>query len=184
MLQPSKYLKQNCQGIYIILITAYLSPEVRKAYHEAGINDTLDTVAPVTLINKKIQFICDREDMLFDSNITKKTVLQFKIPLWKRIFDIVFSSLAIIVLSPVMILTAIAIKLESPGPAMFKSKRVGTNYQIFDFLKFRSMYTDAEKRLKELSKTGNQYSKQKGQRLSSIATPLGVDSQGNCWTRK
>ena len=117
--------------------------------------------------------------MLFDSNITKKTVLQFKIPLWKRIFDIVFSSLAIIVLSPVMILTAIAIKLESPGPAMFKSKRVGTNYQIFDFLKFRSMYTDAEKRLKELSKTGNQYSKQKGQRLSSIATPLGVDSQGD-----
>ena len=173
------YLKQNCQGIYIILLTPHLSTEERQVYQQAGINDTLDTVAPVTLINKKIQFICDREDMLFDSNITKKTVLQFKIPLWKRIFDIVFSSLAIIVLSPVMILTAIAIKLESPGPAMFKSKRVGTNYQIFDFLKFRSMYTDAEKRLKELSKTGNQYSKQKGQRLSSIATPLGVDSQGD-----
>lgn len=173
------YLKQNCQGIYIILLTPHLSTEERQVYQQAGINDTLDTVAPVTLINKKIQFICDREDMLFDSNITKKTVLQFKIPLWKRIFDIVFSSLAIIVLAPVMILTAIAIKLESPGPAMFKSKRVGTNYQIFDFLKFRSMYTDAEKRLKELSKTGNQYSKQKGQRLSSIATPLGVDSQGD-----
>jgi lipopolysaccharide/colanic/teichoic acid biosynthesis glycosyltransferase len=173
------YLKQNCQGIYIILLTPHLSTEERQVYQQAGINDTLDTVAPVTLINKKIQFICDREDMLFDSNITKKTVLQFKIPLWKRIFDIVFSSLAIIVLSPVMILTAIAIKLESPGPAMFKSKRVGTNYQIFDFLKFRSMYTDAEKRLKELSKTGNQYSKQKGQRLSSIETPLGVDSQGD-----
>lgn len=173
------YLKQNCQGIYIILLTPHLSTEERQVYQQAGINDTLDTVAPVTLINKKIQFICDREDMLFDSNITKKTVLQFKIPLWKRIFDIVFSSLAIIVLSPVMILTAIAIKLESPGPAMFKSKRVGTNYQIFDFLKFRSMYTDAEKRLKELSKTGNQYSKQKGQRLSSIATPLGIDSQGD-----
>jgi len=173
------YLKQNCQGIYIILLTPHLSTEERQVYQQAGINDTLDTVAPVTLINKKIQFICDREDMLFDFNITKKTVLQFKIPLWKRIFDIVFSSLAIIVLSPVMILTAIAIKLESPGPAMFKSKRVGTNYQIFDFLKFRSMYTDAEKRLKELSKTGNQYSKQKGQRLSSIATSLGVDSQGD-----
>ncbi|UKK60746.1 sugar transferase [Prevotella communis] len=58
-----------------------------------------------------------------------------------------------------MILTAIAIKLESPGPALFKSKRVGTSYQIFDFLKFRSMYMDAEKRLQELSKTGNQYAK-------------------------
>ena len=58
-----------------------------------------------------------------------------------------------------MIITAIAIKLESPGPALFKSKRVGTSYQIFDFLKFRSMYADAEKRLKELSKTENQYAK-------------------------
>jgi lipopolysaccharide/colanic/teichoic acid biosynthesis glycosyltransferase len=58
-----------------------------------------------------------------------------------------------------MILTAIAIKLESPGPALFKSKRVGTSYQIFDFLKFRSMYMDAEKRLQELRKTGNQYAK-------------------------
>jgi lipopolysaccharide/colanic/teichoic acid biosynthesis glycosyltransferase len=59
-----------------------------------------------------------------------------------------------------MILTVIAIKLESKGPAIFKSKRVGTNYKVFEFLKFRSMYTDAEKRLKKLSKTGNQYAKQ------------------------
>lgn len=152
-----KYLKQNCQGIYIILITSHLSSEEREAYHEAGINDTLDSNAPVLGINKKLQFICDREDMFFDFNVSKKSVIQFEIPLWKRLFDIAFSSIAIILLSPIMIVTAIAIKLESPGPAMFKSKRVGTNYKIFDFLKFRSMYTDAEKRLKELSKTGNQY---------------------------
>ena len=107
-----KYLKQHCQGIYIILITAYLSPEVRKAYHEAGINDTLDSDAPVLAINKKLQFICDREDMFFDFNVKKKNVIQFEIPLWKRLFDIVFSSLAIIVMSPVMIITAIAINRE------------------------------------------------------------------------
>jgi lipopolysaccharide/colanic/teichoic acid biosynthesis glycosyltransferase len=153
------YLKKSCKGIYLILLTPRLSEEERKQYQRCGINDTLDINASVTLISKKLQFVCDREDMLFDSVVTKKKVLQFKIPLWKRLFDIVFSSLAIIVLSPVMILTAIAIKLESPGPALFKSKRVGTNYQIFDFLKFRSMYADAEKRLKELSKTENQYAK-------------------------
>ena len=67
-----------------------------------------------------------------------------------------------------MLITVIAIKLESPGPALFKSKRVGTNYKIFDFLKFRSMYTDAEKRLKELSKTNNQYSA--GQDESDVFT--------------
>lgn len=168
------FLKHNCQGTYIILITSNLSLEERQLYQQAGINDTLDTSASATVINKKLQFICEKESMLFDSDITKKSVMQFSIPLWKRFFDIVVASMAIIVLSPVMIITVIAIKLESPGPAIFKSKRVGTNYQIFDFLKFRSMYTDAEKRLKELSKSSNQYSKQKGN--SSATTPL-EDSQ-------
>ena len=153
------YLKKCCKNIYISLLTPRLSEEERKQYQLSGINDTLDINASVTIISKKLQFVCDREDMLFDSVVTKKKVLQFKIPLWKRLFDIVFSSLAIILLSPIMILTVIAIKLESPGPALFKSKRVGTNYLIFDFLKFRSMYVDAEKRLKELSKTENQYAK-------------------------
>ena len=153
------YLKQNCQGIYIILLTSGLSSEERKQYQQCGINDTLDINASVTVISKKLQFVCDREDMLFDTVVTKRNLLQFKIPVWKRLFDIFVSSLAILVTSPIMIITAIAIKLESPGPALFKSKRVGTSYQIFDFLKFRSMYVDAEKRLQELSKTGNQYAK-------------------------
>ena len=154
------YLKKVCSSIYIILLTSQLSPDERKAYQQSGINDTLDINAPVTVINKKLQFIEERETILFDTQISKRSVLQFKIPLWKRTFDIVFSLLAIILLSPIMILTVIAIKLESKGPAIFKSKRVGTNYKVFEFLKFRSMYTDAEKRLKELSKTENQYAKQ------------------------
>lgn len=162
------YLRKISNGIYIILLTNQLDDEERKVYQECGINDTLDINAPVTVINKKLQFIFDRESILFDAQVTKKRVLQFKIPLWKRIFDIVFSLLAIIVLSPIMLITVIAIKLESPGPALFKSKRVGTNYKIFDFLKFRSMYTDAEKRLKELSKTNNQYSA--GQDESDVFT--------------
>jgi lipopolysaccharide/colanic/teichoic acid biosynthesis glycosyltransferase len=84
-------------------------------------------------------------------------MLNFKIPLWKRLFDIVFSTIAIIVLSPIFIITAIAIRLESKGPIVYKSKRVGTNYTIFEFLKFRSMYVDADQRLAELSKDHNQY---------------------------
>ena len=154
------YLKKVCSSIYIILLTDQLSPEERSAYQQSGINDTLNITSPVTVINKKLQFIEDRETILFDTEITQNRVLQFKIPIWKRLFDIIFSILAIIILSPIMIATVIAIKLESKGPAIFKSKRVGTNYKVFEFLKFRSMYTDAEKRLKELSKTSNQYSKQ------------------------
>lgn len=62
----------------------------------------------------------------------------------KRIFDIIFSLLAIIITSPVMLLTVVAIKLDSPGPALFKQVRVGKNGRHFKIWKFRSMYVDAE----------------------------------------
>ena len=135
-----------------------MTTDDRKIYQKCGINDTLEVNASITEINKKIQFIADREGMLFDDAPSKHRILRFKIPLWKRLFDIVVSLLAIIILSPVFIITAIAIRLESKGPVIFKSKRVGTNYTIFDFLKFRSMYVDAESKLKEVAKAaGNQY---------------------------
>ena len=81
----------------------------------------------------------------------------FVLPLWKRIFDIIFASAALIVLSPLFIIVIIAIYLEDRGAVIYKSKRAGSNYEIFDFLKFRSMYVNADERLGELEKL-NQYS--------------------------
>ena len=174
------YLRKKCPNTYIILLTDQLSNEERQIYQRCGINDTLSLSASVTELNKKIQFISDRERIMFDDQVSKKHILRFKIPIWKRAFDIIFSSLAIIILSPVFIITAIAIKLESPGPVLFKSKRVGTNYTIFDFLKFRSMYSDAEKRLKEVSKAaGNQYAEKEEEADSkaTITAPLGDEAE-------
>ena len=172
------YIKKKCKTIYIILLTEAIPDEERKAYQKCGINDTLSVNASITEINKKIQFISDRENVMFDSEAPKYKILKFKIPLWKRAFDIVFSLLGIIILSPVFIATAIAIKLESKGPVIFKSKRVGTNYTIFDFLKFRSMFTDAEQRLKQIAKTNNQYALDKpdGPFVAS-SLPLGDEAE-------
>ena len=61
----------------------------------------------------------------------------------KRVMDLV-------VLSPILLITALAIKLESPGPAVFVQKRVGTNGKEFNMYKFRSMCIDAEEKLKKL----------------------------------
>ncbi len=173
------YLRKKCRNVYIILMTDKMSSEERDIYMKCGINDTINHDASVTELNKKIQFISDRENILFDSEAPKYRILKFKIPVWKRLFDIVFSGLAIILLSPVFIITAIAIRLESPGPIMFKSKRVGTNYTIFDFLKFRSMYIDAEQRLKELSKDYNQYASEREEEeaKSTITAPLGDQAE-------
>ena len=62
----------------------------------------------------------------------------------KRLIDIVASAVALIILSPMLVATAIAIKVTSPGPVLFKQKRVGLHGVTFDLLKFRSMVTNAE----------------------------------------
>ena len=170
------YLRKKCKNIYLVLLTGKLSEEDRKIYQECGIDDTIDKDASITDLNKKILFIAERENILFSKDAPKYKILRFKI--WKRLFDIVFSTLAIIFLSPVFLLTIIAIRLESKGPVMFKSKRVGTNYTIFDFLKFRSMYVDADKRLKELSKSHNQYAEKTDDTTSKLITsPLGEEAE-------
>ena len=175
------YLKKKNKSIYIILLTHALTTEDRKQYQKCGINDTLEAGASITEFNKKISFIADREASFFDEEQPKFRMLKFKIPVWKRVFDIVFSLIAIILLSPspVFILTAIAIRLESKGPVIFKSKRVGTNYTIFNFLKFRSMYIDAEERLQEVAKeVGNQYAEKKApEEEHTITAPLGMEAE-------
>jgi len=70
-------------------------------------------------------------------------------PIWeakiKRFLDLFFSLLILVLSSPVMLLTSIAIKLDSKGPVLFKQKRCGLNGKIFSIYKFRSMKQDAEK---------------------------------------
>ncbi len=68
----------------------------------------------------------------------------------KRAVDLVGGIVGCILASPIMLVTAIAIKLDSPGPVIFKQVRVGQNGRHFKIYKFRSMYVDAEERKKEL----------------------------------
>ncbi|MBK1645292.1 undecaprenyl-phosphate glucose phosphotransferase [Thiocapsa imhoffii] len=60
----------------------------------------------------------------------------------KRGIDLLFTSIALLLLFPVMLLTAIAIRLDSPGPVFFRQKRYGFNNEVIEVLKFRSMYHD------------------------------------------
>jgi lipopolysaccharide/colanic/teichoic acid biosynthesis glycosyltransferase len=69
----------------------------------------------------------------------------------KRIFDILISSIVLILLSPLFLIIAIAVKLESAGPVFYIAKRAGRGYKVFDFYKFRTMEVGTDKRLEELS---------------------------------
>ena len=68
----------------------------------------------------------------------------------KRLLDVLGSAVALIVHLPILAIIAIAIKLDSRGPVFFVQERVGLNRRKFRALKFRTMATDAEERIKEL----------------------------------
>lgn len=72
-------------------------------------------------------------------------MLNMDYKLAKRLLDVMVSSVGLVVSSPVLLITAIAIKLESPGPVIFKQERLGLNGKVFKIYKFRSMCLDAEK---------------------------------------
>lgn len=68
----------------------------------------------------------------------------------KRAFDIVFSALVLLIVFPVMLLVALAIKIEDRGPVFYVSTRIGLHGKPFRIWKFRSMHTDADQRLQQL----------------------------------
>ena len=152
------YLRKRYPRVYITLITEALKTENRKNYLQAGVNNTLPPHAEEESIQRMNVYLRARkESKLKEFSETHRKVLNtFRLPLWKRTFDVLFAGTAVIILSPLLIGTAVAIRLESKGKIIYKSQRVGSNYQIFNFLKFRSMYTNADKRLKELNAL-NQY---------------------------
>ncbi len=69
----------------------------------------------------------------------------------KRLFDVVGSVALLILLSPLLLATALLVKLTSPGPVFFSQDRIGMNKRVFRLLKFRSMVVDAEARKKDLA---------------------------------
>ena len=84
--------------------------------------------------------------------ITYHSVSLDKLQLFiKSIIDVVGAAIGLILLAPIFLITAIAIKLDSPGPVFFMQKRAGTRGNVFNIIKFRSMYVDAEERKAELA---------------------------------
>lgn len=156
-IEDIQYLRKKYPGIYMVLVMDSLTKEESLQYLKAGINNTIPFEAPKETIEGLIDFQKRRKQQkIKDLRKKGENIQTFKLPIWKRCFDILFSGMALLILSPLLIVTAIAIRWESKGEIIYKSKRVGSNYQIFDFLKFRSMYTNADKHLKDFNSL-NQY---------------------------
>ncbi len=152
-----RYMRKKYPGLYMVLVIDSLSKEEASEYLKAGINNTIKYETTHEALTDLSTFLKRRKEQKIKAlQLKAQNINAFKLPLWKRAFDIFFSGMAILCLSPLLIFTALAIRIESKGPIIYKSKRVGSNYQIFDFLKFRSMYTDAASILKDFNAL-NQY---------------------------
>lgn len=161
-------LHEKYPQTYIVLVTEKLLPELRIQYQKVGIGNTIPPKADESSFAQVTNYISIRrkhQQQEAKLKAEKENLRTFHLPLWKRIFDIVFAGCALIILSPLLLLTALAIRIESKGAVIYKSKRVGSNYQVFDFLKFRSMYLNADKRLKELNAL-NQYNTDEEENVS------------------
>lgn len=134
------------------VISDSISPQNFLKY---GAHDVFSFTAPASKVLFRYQFI--KEHYLKLCRVHPDNLELFKLPIWKRVFDIVFSATVLLFLLPIFSVIALAIRLESKGKFYYTSPRVGTGYRVFGFLKFRSMYTDADKKVDDLMKK-NQYS--------------------------
>lgn len=159
-----QFLQQNkhFRKIPFFLYTEVLSVEEKKKYARlGGIDDIITPTITAADFQEKLQFarkfrqMSARSEESIGSNrkwYEGKDVNY----LLKRLVDITAAGSALLALSPVLAVIAVAIKLESKGPIFYISKRAGSRYKVFKFYKFRTMCADADARVKELSHL-NQY---------------------------
>jgi lipopolysaccharide/colanic/teichoic acid biosynthesis glycosyltransferase len=148
--------KKEYKPVPFLLVCNHLGNDSRKLALSVGITDVFLLPLKKTNIETRVNFLIEHYDGL--QNTQKlHTAIVYRLPLIKRLFDLFFAGLALLLLSPLFLVIYLLIRIGSKGPAFYYSLRVGTGYRVFKFYKFRSMYVDADKRLKDL-KHLNQYS--------------------------
>ena len=163
------------QSVPILLLCNKSTEEAVQLALRTGVTDLL-SLSDTVQLEKRIQFfltLMRRVSAQPDSRAEDNT-FRFKLPSWKRAIDIAASLQALVVFSPLMLIVAILIKLDSKGPIFYKSKRVGANYRIFDMIKFRTMRVEADQLLKQMASENNMYS----QGTDEIA--VASEEQGLC----
>lgn len=140
-----------------ILVSPEMDAKLKERAFTARINDFYEGELSAEKLYHRIHYLTMMNEYFKISRDPDKRTREYRVPWNKRLFDIIVSLGALLVLSPLLILVAIAIRLESKGRVFYMSKRVGTGYRIFNFYKLRSMRVGADAALKDL-KHLNQYS--------------------------
>jgi len=137
--------------LIIVLISASPNKEWKSRALQLKVHDFYILPFPIEHLIERLSFLVKFKLIKPTLSILEKADVVYKLPMGKRLFDLVISTLGIILVLPILVTTAILIRLDTKGPILYKSKRVGTGYNIFDFYKFRSMSINADRQLENLS---------------------------------
>jgi len=146
--------------IHIILVADEFNENEKLKALKIGANDYLPGNVSCEELALRIDFVKKLNQLKATNTEEEKAVNEdLKPHFWqfKRTVDVLVSGFALLVASPVMLIIAIAVKLDSKGPVFYVSKRAGKGYKIFNFYKFRTMKQDADSQLDQLHHL-NQYS--------------------------
>jgi lipopolysaccharide/colanic/teichoic acid biosynthesis glycosyltransferase len=132
-------------GASRIIVTEAIPPErLLEIMQIAGREGATIAMAPTRLRPHAYTMHLEREGSLSVLCPRPLAICTPAARIYKRLFDLVVTIPALIALAPVLALCALAVRIESPGPIIFRQTRVGRNNVPFEILKFRSMPTDAE----------------------------------------
>lgn len=125
-----------------------------------GVTDLLAIHEDNYRLQAKIGYYLSLSDQVraFDKASPLTAPTQFRLPWWKRLLDISVSFAVLLLLSPVLLIVAAIIALDSKGPIIYKSKRAGANFHVFNMYKFRTMKVEADQLLGQLA-SNNIYAK-------------------------
>jgi lipopolysaccharide/colanic/teichoic acid biosynthesis glycosyltransferase len=158
--------RKKFPNVPFIIICEETNRNFLDLFLKQGVADVFKMPLQKETAELRISFLINNWKKLKGKAGSQKPSAVYKVPFGKRVFDIFFASLALLILSPFFLLLIILLKLESKGPVFYYSLRAGTGYRIFKFYKFRSMYVNADKRLKDLQHL-NQYASEKEAEINS-----------------
>ncbi|MDQ1086919.1 sugar transferase [Siphonobacter sp. SORGH_AS_1065] len=146
------------QSLPVLVTVPKLSAELAQEAQQAGANDIFPSDFSKGDLLLRLHYFL-RKNQLKALQPSETPRFNVKIPWWKRLIDISATGAALILLSPLLLVVILLIRLDSKGPIIYKSKRVGTGYKVFNLLKFRTMRTDADKMVKDMA-AFNMYNKE------------------------
>lgn len=149
--------RQSRAKIPILLLTERESIDLTLDPYHGYVVDAFPFNFSETAFQIRLNYLIQKRDYVRKGRAVYKPV-KVRMPIGKRVFDIALSLFILIMISPLLLVVAILVRLDSPGPIFYSSKRVGMGFRIFNMYKFRTMSTGADKLLAGMA-SQNMYNK-------------------------